>query len=184
MYPFLSLPLEDEFLRVNSEFKDFPHSAVGKESTCNAGDPGSIPGWGRSPWRRNRLPTPIFLGFPCGSTGKEPACNVRDLGSIPGLGRSPGEGKGYPFQYSGLENSQRVGHDWATFTEFKDIEDLIDSQLGLQKDGKMVPAGPPGCSVTHCLSRPGHQVIFSDSDTCYFLTLFFFSLGCETCVGS
>ena len=28
-----------------------------------------------------------------------------DLGSIPGLGRSPGEGNGYPFQYSGLENS-------------------------------------------------------------------------------
>ena len=33
------------------------------------------------------------------------ACNVGDLGSIPGLGRSPGEGKGYPLQYSGLENS-------------------------------------------------------------------------------
>ena len=28
-----------------------------------------------------------------------------DLGSIPGLGRSPGEGKGYPLQYSGLEDS-------------------------------------------------------------------------------
>ena len=28
-----------------------------------------------------------------------------DLGPIPGLGRSPGEGKGYPLQYSGLENS-------------------------------------------------------------------------------
>ena len=28
-----------------------------------------------------------------------------DLGLIPGLGRSPGEGKGYPFQYSGLENA-------------------------------------------------------------------------------
>ena len=28
-----------------------------------------------------------------------------DLGSIPGLGRSNGEGKGYPLQYSGLENS-------------------------------------------------------------------------------
>ena len=26
----------------------FPGSSVGKESTCNAGDPGSIPGWGRS----------------------------------------------------------------------------------------------------------------------------------------
>ena len=36
---------------------------------------------------------------------KESAHNVGDLGSIPGLGRSPGEGKGYPLQYSGLENS-------------------------------------------------------------------------------
>ena len=45
------------------------------------------------------------LGFPHGSAGKESACNARDLGLIPGLGRSPGEGKGYPFQYSGLENS-------------------------------------------------------------------------------
>ena len=44
-------------------------------------------------------------GFPCGSAGKESACNVGDLGLIPGLGKSPGEGKCYPFQYSGLENS-------------------------------------------------------------------------------
>ena len=36
---------------------------------------------------------------------KESACNAGDLGSIPGLGRSPGEGKGYPLQHSGLENS-------------------------------------------------------------------------------
>ena len=54
---------------------------------------------------RDRLPTPVFLGFPCGSAGKESACNVGDLGLIPGLGRSAGEGKGYPLQYSGLENS-------------------------------------------------------------------------------
>ena len=48
----------------------------------------------------------VTLGkFPCGSAGKESTCNVGDLGSIPGLGRSPGEGKGYPLQYSGLENS-------------------------------------------------------------------------------
>ena len=46
-----------------------------------------------------------MLGFPCGSAGKESTCNVGDLGSIPGLGRSPGEEKGYPLQYSGLENS-------------------------------------------------------------------------------
>ena len=40
-----------------------------------------------------------------GSAGKESTCNVGDLGSIPGLGRSPREGKGYPLQYSVLENS-------------------------------------------------------------------------------
>ena len=45
------------------------------------------------------------LSFPFGLAGKESACNVGDLGLIPGLGRSPEEGKGYPFQYSGLENS-------------------------------------------------------------------------------
>ena len=82
----------------------FHDSSVGKESTWNAGDPGLIPGLGRSSGE-GRLPTPVFLGFPCGSAGKESACNVGDLGSIPGLGRPPGEGKGYPLQYSGLEKS-------------------------------------------------------------------------------
>ena len=45
------------------------------------------------------------MGFLCGSAGKESACNTGDLGLFPGLGTSPGEGKGYPLQYSGLENS-------------------------------------------------------------------------------
>ena len=53
----------------------------------------------------DRLPTPVFLGFIGGSAGKDSACNAADLGSIPGLGRSLGEGKSYPLQYSGLENS-------------------------------------------------------------------------------
>ena len=44
------------------------------------------------------------LGFPRGSSGKESACNVGDLALTPGLGRYPGEEKGYPLQYSGLEN--------------------------------------------------------------------------------
>ena len=69
-----------------------------------------VQSWVRKiPWRRNRLPTPVFLGFPCGSAGKESAGNARDLGSIPGLGRSSGEGKGYPLQYCGLENSMDYG---------------------------------------------------------------------------
>ena len=55
--------------------------------------------------RRDRLPTPVFLGFLCGSAGKESACSAGDLGSIPGLERSPGEEKVYPLQYSYLENS-------------------------------------------------------------------------------
>ena len=45
------------------------------------------------------------MGFTCGWVGKESSFNAGDLGSIPGLGKSPGEGKGYPLQYSGLENS-------------------------------------------------------------------------------
>ena len=49
----------------------FPGSSAGKESTCNRGDPGSIPGSGKSPCRRDRLPTPVFLGFTAGSDGKE-----------------------------------------------------------------------------------------------------------------
>ena len=46
--------------------------------------------------------------------GKESVCNKGDQGSIPGLGRSPGEGKGYPLQYSYLENSMDKGAWWAT----------------------------------------------------------------------
>ena len=69
---------------------------------------------GKICWRRDRQPTPVFMGFPCGSAGKESACNVGDLGSIPGLKRSPGEGKGYPLQYSGLENSMDcIAHEVA-----------------------------------------------------------------------
>ena len=45
------------------------------------------------------------MGFPGGSADKESACSAGDLHLIPGSGRSPGEGKGYPLQYSGLENS-------------------------------------------------------------------------------
>ena len=45
----------------------FPGGSDGKESACNAGDPGSIPGSGRFPWRREWQPTPVFLpGESCG----------------------------------------------------------------------------------------------------------------------
>ena len=36
-------------------------------------------GW-EDPWRRNRVPTPVFTGFPGGSDGKESTFSDRDLG--------------------------------------------------------------------------------------------------------
>ena len=105
-------------------------SSDGKASVGNTGDPASIPGLGRSPGGNgNPLQYPCLenprgqkslLGYSPwgrkesdtterptlhGSAGGESACNLEDLGSISGLGRFPGEGKGYPLQYSGLENS-------------------------------------------------------------------------------
>ena len=56
----------------------------------------------KDPQRRDRLPTPGFLGFPGGSDGKESTCSVEDLGSIPELGRPTGGGHGNPLQYSCL----------------------------------------------------------------------------------
>ena len=116
----------------------FLGSSIGKESACSIGNQRFEHNWVTSLhfwfsswvrkilWRRERLPSPVFLGFPYGSAGKESPCNVGDLGLIPGLGRSPGEGKDYPLQYSGLENfmdsivcpwgSQRVGHDSAVIS--------------------------------------------------------------------
>ena len=75
---------------------------------------GSSPRWALTgiPVTRARVLVPLSLGhwyqlfgFLSGSGDKESICNAGDLGSIPGLGRSPGEGKGYPLQCSGLENS-------------------------------------------------------------------------------
>jgi len=81
----------------------FPDSSAGKESTCNAGDLGLIPGSGRSPEERIGY-TPVFLDFPGGLDSKGSACKVGDLSLISGLGRSPGGGHGNPLQYSCLEN--------------------------------------------------------------------------------
>ena len=47
----------------------------------------------------------MFEGFPGSSAGTESSCSAGDPALMPGSGRSPGEGKGYPLQYSGLENS-------------------------------------------------------------------------------
>ena len=66
----------------------------------------------------------LYEGFPCGSAGKESTCNAGDLGLIPGLGISPGKEKGYPLQYSGLENSidyivHGVTKNWTWLSNFR-----------------------------------------------------------------
>ena len=99
----------------------FPGGSDSKESTCNAGNLGSIPGLQISPGEGNGYPlqyscleNPMArgawvgyysVGFPGGSDSKESACNAGNLGSIPGLGRYSGEGNSYPIQYSCPENS-------------------------------------------------------------------------------
>ena len=112
--------------------ESFPGDSVGKESTCNAGDPGSIPGLGRV-----RLPTPVFWGFPGGSDSKESSCNVGDLSLILGLGRSPEGGHGNPLLYSCLENphGQRslAGYiPWGHTTEApKDSTVYVEHELSI-----------------------------------------------------
>ena len=54
---------------------------------------------------------------------KNPPALQNTPGLIPGLGRSPGEGKGYPLQYSGLENSMDcivhgVAKSWTRLSNF------------------------------------------------------------------
>ena len=80
-----------------------PGCSCGKKSACNAGDPGLIPGLGRSPGEGIRYPLQYSWASLVAQTIKNlPA--VRDLVWITGLRRSPGEGHGNPLQYSCLEN--------------------------------------------------------------------------------
>ena len=83
----------------------FPGSSDCKGYTCNAGDPGSIPGSGISPAEGIGYPLQYSWASLVAHLVKNlPAMWAGDLGLIPGLGRSPEEGNGYPLQYSGLEN--------------------------------------------------------------------------------
>ena len=104
----------NNILGIHLAFLGFPGSSAGKESACNAGYSRSVPGLGRSPGERDRLPTPVFLGFIGGSDDKEYTCSAEELGLTPGLGWSPGEGNGYQLQYSGLEKSMSRGAWQAT----------------------------------------------------------------------
>ena len=116
------------------DIKGFPGSSAGKESACNAGDPWFNSWVGKIPWRRDRLPTPVFMGFPGGSDSKESGHNAGDLGSIPGLGRSPRGRYGNPLQYSCLEyphGQSLVGYNPWSCKESDMTEQLSTAQHGI-----------------------------------------------------
>ena len=97
------------------------------------------------------------MGFPCGSAGKESTYNEGELGLIPGLGRSPGEGKGYPLQYSGLENSMdHIVHGVAkSQTQLSDFHfALLGGSVGKET---ACNAGDPG-SVPGSGRSPGEGI--------------------------
>ena len=109
----------------NSDFKTigFPDSSVGKESSCNAGDPGLIPGWGRSAGEGIGYPLQYSWASLVAQLVKNPPAMQETW--VWSLGwEDPLEKETDPLQYFGLENSMdyivhgvtRVGHDWATFT--------------------------------------------------------------------
>ena len=75
----------------------FPYSSVGDEFTCNAGDPSSIPGSGRSAGEGIGYPLQYSWASLVNQLVKKSACNAGDLGSVPGLERPPREGYGNPF---------------------------------------------------------------------------------------
>ena len=94
----------------------------------------------------------ITLTFPDGSDGKESLCTEGDLGLIPGLGRSPGEEKGYPLQYSGLENFMcYIVHGVTkTWTRLNDFQFSLVTQLCLTLCNPM-NCSMPGLPVHHQL---------------------------------
>ena len=92
----------------------FTGGSTGKESACNAGDPNLIPGSGKIRWRRDRLPTPEFLGFSAAQPVKtQPTMRetwVQSLGCEDPLE----EGMATHSSILGLENSMDRGTWQAT----------------------------------------------------------------------
>ena len=100
--------------------REFPDSSVGKESACNAGDPGSIPGSGRSPGEGIVYPVQYSWASLVAWVVKNlPA--TQETWVDPWVGKIPWRRECLPIsvfwpgEFHGLY-SHRVRHDWATFT--------------------------------------------------------------------
>ena len=118
----------------------------------------SDPGWSFHSFRVLSLFHKLLIEveYACGSAGKESTCNVGDLGLIPGLGRSPREGKGYPLQYSGPENSMdrivrgvaksrtwlsdfHTSHAYRWASQVALLVKNLPANAGCERQGSMIP---------------------------------------------
>ena len=105
----------------------FPHSSVGKESACNAGDPGSSPVLGRSPGEGIGYPLQYsWASLVAQLVKNSPTMQETWVGK---MGRSYGEGKGYPLQYPRLENSidYTVAKSWTQLSYFHSLHFRMES---------------------------------------------------------
>ena len=82
---------------------ELPCRLYGKESACNAGDLGSIPGLGRSSGEGNGN----LLQYSCLENSTEEACRLQSVGS------------------------QRIGHDWPTNTFTFIMESRTSSAISI-----------------------------------------------------
>jgi len=114
----------------------FPESSVGKESACNAGDPGSIPGLGRSPGEGIGYPLEYSWGLPlwfswwrirlqCGKAGFNPW-----VGKIPWRRERLPTPVFWPGEFHGLYSPWgcKVRHNWVTFT-YKQLISYLDLSM-------------------------------------------------------
>ena len=120
------------------------------------------------------------MGFPCGSAGKEAACNAGDLGTIPELERSPGEGKGYPLQYSGLDNSMDcivhgVIKSWTRLSKFHfaTVSSLISLPFLSSFDLKAMPGKERKGNHRRFIDLESYLKVFRSPTRCkYYLKMY------------
>ena len=96
----------------------FPDSSLGKESTCNAGDPSSIPGLRRSAGEGIVYPLHYCWASLVAQLVKNPPRFEPWVGKIPWRRERLHTPVFWPGEFHGLRSmgSQRVGHNWMTFS--------------------------------------------------------------------
>ena len=126
----------DTFVCLQEQISGFPESSVGKETSCNAGDPGLILGWGRSPGEGIGYPGEYSWASLVAQLVKNPPPMRETWVWSLGWEDPPEEGKGYPLQYSGLENSMDcIAHgvvkSWAWLSDFHFTSRTDTSELSV-----------------------------------------------------